>query len=364
VKILIVSGSSGGHIFPALSFIEALKEKPHPPDMLLILPRENILKNTTVVPCPVEYLSIPVFKPGFTLSNLKGLLKLFNAGLETIYISLKFKPDIAVGFGSLICVPVVLSAWFFRVKTVIHEQNVIPGKANKFLAIVCDKVAVSFKETKDYFKEKRKIVYTGNPLRKSIIKIDKKKALDFFGFEEDKFTILIVGGSQGSRRINQEFLKFAASQTVKGQLQVIHLSGEKDYSQLKQDYAGLGIKVKLFSFLDSMEYAYSASELVLSRAGAGTITEIIYFKIPAIIIPYPYAHKHQLANAEILEKYGCAIIIEDSKLNAGSLKQALVPLVDNRNKLESMRRGYDNLFKPHAAKNLADLVMAEEETYV
>ena len=362
-KILVAAGSSGGHIFPAVSFIEALKESYPEIEVLLLLPRENILKDKTGIPCPVKYLSVPVLSLKFNLHNLKGLLKLFNACLEAMAVNIKFKPDLVVGFGSLICIPIVLCAWLFRVKTIIHEQNVIPGKANKFLSLFCDKIAISFKETEKYLRFKRKLVYTGNPIRRSLIKIEKNKALEFFGLAEDKFTILVFGGSQGSQHINEDFFKFVATKDIRERLQVIHLSGEKDYAQLNQDYANLGAKARVFPFLDAISYAYSAADLILSRAGAGTIAEITYFRIPAIIVPYPHAHGHQIANARILGQHGTARLIEDSQFNASVLEKVLVPLIEETGKLEIMRRGYDSFIQGDAAKNLASMVMANEESH-
>jgi len=150
---------------------------------------------------------------------------------------------------------------------------------------------------------------TGNPLRKSVALLDKNKALEFFGFSREKFYNIGYGGSQGSHRINEEFLKAVSLLKDKTSVQIIHLTGISDYESLNKGYKNLNIKFALFSFFDAMQYAYSISDLVISRAGATTIAEIMLFKLPAILVPYPYAYKHQYNNARVLEEKGCGIIM-------------------------------------------------------
>lgn len=346
MRILVVTGSSGGHIFPALSFIEKLKNA----EVILVLPRgtknyllESIERYKIAHPDvirEIKYISLSPLSLSFNLKNIKAVLKLISSFLEAIVILISFNPDIVIGFGSLISFPLVLCAWVFRIHTVIHEQNVIPGRANRFLYRISDKFAVSFEETRDYFKKKAgRIVLTGNPIRKQLVKADKAEAGDFFGLDKDKFTILVLGGSQGSQRINREFLKFISAQT--NNIQVIHLSGSQDYDLLRDSYKDLCMPVKLFSFLEPIQYAYSLADLIISRAGATTITEIIYFRIPAVLIPYPYAYEHQLVNARVLENKGCCFIIKDNELSADSLDRVLEPLIDNPQALEKMCLSYN-----------------------
>lgn len=357
VKILVVAGSSGGHIFPAVSFMQALTCEYKNADIFFVLPKKNILKGTQGVWRHFKTIPMPTFSPGVSAGSLKAFLGLFPAAWEAALVLLKFKPDIVIGFGSLICVPLILCAWFFRINTVIHEQNVIPGRANKLLAWFSDKVAISFPETKNYFKTgKVKIVCTGNPLRKELARIDKAKALEYFGFDDAGLTVLVTGGSQGSRTLNREFLQFAKGAAVRDKLQIIHLCGSADYRRLRNEYAGSGLKYRLYDFLDSMSCAYSASDLIISRAGAMTIAEIAYFRIPAVIVPYPYAYQHQLSNARMLEKKGCATIIDDSRFNSGTLQQVFSRLMNDRAILKEMQSGYDSFSNMSAAEELVSVV--------
>lgn len=360
MKVLVATGASGGHIFPALSFLNRLKEKHKDTDILLVLPKKNIKIKTDGLGYRVNYISISSFGLGLDFKNFLSLWNFFKGTLESIFILISFKPDIVIGFGSLVCVPLVIFAWAFRIETLIHEQNVIPGRANKLLAKIVGRIAISFLDSEEYFKDyKKKVIFTGNPLRQEISRIDKYQALDFFGLSHDKFTILVMGGSQGSHRINLAFLKAVSKISDKSGFQVIHLAGFKDLAFLEEEYRNLGISVRLFGFLEPIAYAYSACDLILSRAGATSISEIIFFKLPAIIIPYPYAYKHQMMNARALEKNGSALIIEDSQFYTDKLlKEILESLMNNPDKLQSMGLGYRNQFALSANDLLAEAVIS------
>lgn len=346
MRILVVAGPSGGHIFPALNFLEALKERRQDADTLLVLPAQRKFLCNGLADRTIKYISISTVKLNADFNNLIAVWRLLKGILESFFILLEFQPDIVVGFGSLASLPVIFFAWIFRTKTLIHEQNVVVGRANRLLARFTDKIAISFPETRACLKNypERKIAITGNPaIRKGLIKLDKEKASGFFRLDCTKFTILVMGGSQGSHRINIEFSKTLPLLAYRSRLQIIHLSGKDDYALLRENYANSDINVKLFEFLEPMHYAYSAADLIVSRAGAATIAELIFFGLPAIIIPYPFAYKHQMSNAKILENSGSAILIKDNKMDADILKQIIEDLFSNPGKLKKMRCGYGDL---------------------
>ena len=360
MRVLVVAGPSGGHIFPALGFLGALKDKYKSIETLLVLPKKrSIASRIQTYNCKVDYISISAIKLSLGFENLVAVLNFFKGSLESIFILLVFKPDIVIGFGSLTCIPMIIFSWLFRIKTLIHEQNLIPGRANRFLRRFTDRIAVSFMQTKDYFKDcQEKITFTGSPIRKELIPLERNKALRFFGFDDDKFTILVMGGSLGSRSINTGFLKTISAVSDKRKLQIIHLAGFGDYDLLKDEYKNLNISIRLFEFLEAMQYAYSASDLVVSRAGATTITEIIFFKLPAIIIPYPYAYQHQASNAEILERIGSAIIIQDHQLNTDILRKTIDSLINNSDRIKMMRSSYDKVSRPDANDLLVEIALS------
>lgn len=364
MRILVVTGSSGGHIFPALSFLDALNHRYKDIDTMLILPlsRRPLCQDIAQKGTAVNYISISPIRAIPDLKNFIAALKFFTGLAESIRILLKFKPKIVVGFGTLVCIPMVVFAKIFGIKTLIHEQNVMPGRANRFLAKFADRIAVSFEETKIYLRGyKEKVALTGNPIRKELEPIGKNRAADFFRFRNDKFTILVMGGSQGSRRINFAFLKAISAIAGKFRLQAIHLAGPSDYDLLQQGYKDvLGADIRLFRSLESqsMQYAYSACDLVVSRGGATTIAEIISFGLPAIIIPYPFASKHQMANARVLEKMGSGITIEDSRLEGGALKENIEDFLNNPGRIKTMRAHYNKIYRLNTNDSLIREVLS------
>jgi len=262
-----------------------------------------------------------------------------------------------VGFGSIVSIPVVLSAWLLRIKTVIHEQNVIPGRANKLLAPFVDSIAVSFDESRKYFRRfSGKLIVSGNPLRPGLRKRDKESALDYFGFTSEKLTLLVTGGSQGSFSINRLFLDALSRFDNLSDIQVIHISGAKELQDVSDFYKHKEITAKVYGFLREMDFAYSASDLVVSRAGATTISEIIFFALPALLIPYPYAAKHQSANASVLGRTGGACVVEEDMLTEEALYQRLLEMVRQRGFLEQMRRAYAAIEQPNARARLLQAV--------
>lgn len=343
LKILVATGSSGGHIFPALAFLDSLSKNYPKAQTILVLPRKNKDKIKFICPgsCKVVYTSLSSVKIGFKREDIKDLLELFKCIFQTLKVLLKFQPDVVVGFGSIASVPAVMLGWLLRAKTIIHEQNVIPGKATKILAYIADKIAISFEESRVYFKgQADKIVVTGNPVRKQLIPLKKEQALDYFGLSRNKITVLVMGGSQSSHRINETFLGAVSLIKDKDKIQAIHLAGKADYESLKRWYDNSGISFALFDFLEPIHYAYSASDLALSRAGATTIAELSFFQVPAILVPYPYAQEHQFKNAKSLEEKGCAVIIKDRDLNVQVLKESLEAVISGQPGLKRMREKY------------------------
>jgi UDP-N-acetylglucosamine--N-acetylmuramyl-(pentapeptide) pyrophosphoryl-undecaprenol N-acetylglucosamine transferase len=357
MKILICAGASGGHIFPALSFLEELKEKERSTDALLVLPRRS--KKTVTLPegCSVKYISVTPIRQAIDFKNLAAVINLLKGTLESVILLAEYKPDAVVGFGGIESLPAMFFAWFFRIKTLLHEQNVIPGRANRVLAKFVDRVAISFPESKGYFRIcPDRITLTGNPIRKEMRVIDKEEARKFFGLEKDKFTVLVMGGSQGSQHVNAGALRAFAAFDGTQNLQVIHLAGTKESRLIENRYGSLSITARVFSFLSSMEFAYSAADLAIARAGATTITELIFFKLPAILAPYPYAYQHQLSNAKVLERKGCALIVKDEELDGDVLRQALKSVITNAAMLNTMRAQFSNFGQNNAARSLVEEV--------
>lgn len=358
MKILAVAGASGGHIFPAVSFLDAFKKEFPGLEAILVLPRQNSVARLEKDGFAVEYISVSNFGAILSMKSLKASWNFLKGVAESFFILSRFRPDIVVGFGSIASVPIIFWAWIFRVKTLLHEQNVLPGKANRLMINFCEKIAVSFEETRNYLGgAKDKAGLTGNPIRSSLKRRDKQEALKLFGLNTEKFTILIMGGSSGSHRINLLCSEVIIKMQNHHDIQFIHLSGPKDYEFLQSEYKEAKLSVKLFGFLEEMDYAYSAADLAICRAGATTLSEIIYYLIPAIIIPYPFAYQHQMENARVLKDKGAASILDENDLNAEMLKEKLEALLNNRSALAAMSSAYNNFAQDNAAGMLVRQVV-------
>jgi len=340
MKILATAGSSGGHIFPALSFIDALKDKYPDADVLLVLPHRSKKSVRLDQGYQARYISVSPVRLRFDYNNFRSIVNLFKGSLESVILLAQFKPDVVVGFGGIESLPVVFFAWMFRIKTLLHEQNVVPGRANRLLAKFVDRVAVSFAQAKGYMGvDPERVVLTGNPVR-ALTVMPKEKAREYFGLRGDRFTVLVMGGSQGSRHVNTGALRAISALSGSLQLQVIHLDGQGQGEFVAARYRSLGIDAAVFDFLGSMDQAYSAADVAISRAGATTVTELILFGLPAILIPYPYAYQHQSANARVLADRGCALMVRDEELEGEVLGQALNSMAGNPQMLGSMRLQY------------------------
>ena len=358
IKILIACGGTGGHIFPGLSLYRSLKKRHRDANIVLVLAKRAISTYIVTEEFPHIHLSLVPLRFKFELQNILAVLKLFKGIFQSLGIILRLRPDVVVGLGGYASFFLVFFARFFRIKTVIHEQNVTPGRANRILAHFANKIAISFAKTEEYFnRHSPKVKLTGNPIRPNLVPKDKTRAYEYFGLYADKFTILVIGGSQGAHKINIAFFKAVSKILDKSRFQIIHLCGEKDCLFLSNGYRDLNIEARVFSFFRSMEHAYSASDIVISRAGATTISEIASFALPSILIPYPYARRHQLENARYLCENNAAILIMEKDLNPEILKDKILELFNNLNLQKLIGESASRFFKLQAAESLADLVL-------
>ena len=359
MRILVATGASGGHIFPALACIDLLAKQQHMYDTLLVLPKKIRIAPETLR--GYKHICVASISCGWPL-GLRSVVAA-TAFLKTIaqsfFILVEFRPHIVVGFGSLATVPLILWAWFFRIHTIIHEQNVIPGRANALLSLVADTMAVSFSQTREYLKSaSRKTIVTGNVLRFAMRRVARKEAAQFFGLSPQKFTILVMGGSQGSHRLNTISLDAIAQLADRAALQIIHLTGIQDYDYIQRRYRELGVEARVFTFFKEMQHAYSASDLAISRAGATTIAELICFQLPALLVPYPFAYKHQEANAKTLASERSVLVVNEENLNPATLRTILEELLRDRERLSRMRQAYVNTALGQAETTLCDAILA------
>lgn len=357
MKILFAGSGSGGHIFPAFALAEEFSKKDNIEIFVLKTGNKDIDKQIAekgfkVIAFNLKNVSFATFVSAFL-----SFFKLIFAFISSFIILIKVKPDIVLGFGGYHCGPIVMLAHFLGIPTLIHEQNVIPGKANGALAKFVDKIAVSFQESVKYFQSK-KVVFTGCPLRKEIIDVSIDDARKEFNIKDNKFTIFIMGGSKGSHNVNLKFLEAISDIKNKDNLRIIHITGYQDYEFVLKEYSRMKIDALVFAFLKEIGYAYKLADIAITRAGASSICELIALKIPAIIIPYPFAGGHQLMNAKILSDVGAAVVIEDNKLSVITLKEQISLFISDENRIKQMKLNFDNLQINNAKENLAKEVLS------
>ena len=306
MKVVITAGGTGGHIFPALALISKLKEKDKDVEVLYIGTTNRMEKD--IIPKEgIPYIGIEM--KGLNRKNIfknVGVMKTYFKAVSKAKVEItKFKPDVVIGFGGYISAPVIYAASKLKIKTIIHEQNSIPGVSNKFLSRYVDKVLVSFKENiKDF--PSSKTIYTGNP-RSEQIKDIKKVSKTELGFKKDKDLVIIVMGSLGSLTMTKKLKEIIPIFRNKD-YQVLLITG-KDYYD---DYKDIKISsnVKLVPFIDNLIGLMKDADLIITRSGASTIAEITSIGLPAIMVPSPYVtNNHQYINAKSLEDDGACIIL-------------------------------------------------------
>lgn len=366
-KVLIAAGGSGGHIFPAVALARNLREDKGVSEVRFVGGNKEldrrIFKKEGLDFFLLTANKLP-YKISFKLVSF--FIKLSFDFIKSLFIILTYRPDVVVGFGGYVSFPIIFAAFIFKVPRIVHEQNVVAGRANKVLFKIADKVAISFKETEKFLKggDAGKVVFTGNPIRREIFKDDKTFGNRSLGLSESKFTILVVGGSQGAHFLNETFVSALRelSEESRRALQVIHLTGVKDYEWALKAYSELaGLQYRVYSFLDRIEEAYSASDLIVTRSGASALFEIALFGKPMIIVPYPFAMSHQLENANAFAKKGAAVVVEEKGLSPHIFKDIISKLLADKEKLSNMGRAAKSLSVKDASDNLAREVLKLSE---
>lgn len=361
MKIMIAAGGSGGHIFPAIALGRALKSKGKASDVMYVGSDKALDKRIFEKEGVRFSLLSPNKLPyGLSIKLVPFFFDLFVDTCKAISLISKNKPDAVVGFGGYISFPVVLAARLCRVPSVVHEQNVVPGRANRALFRLADRIALSFDQTKAYLgKDAHKSFFTGNPIRTEMFRDDRAWGIRKFGFDANKFTVLVIGGSQGSHALNRTFIDalFSLDGHVRRSLQVIHITGVKDYEWAMSAYDEAGVDYKVHSFVDRIEEAYSASDLAVTRSGASAIFELAFLGKPMILVPYPFAMSHQKENALAFSKNGAAISIDETDLSADKFRQVISEFFNDRQKLKRLGEAARRMAVPGASEILAQEVL-------
>lgn len=360
-KVLIAAGGSGGHIFPAIAMARSLKAQ-HKEIELMYVGSDKALDKRIFEKEGARFATISANKLPHKISPemIIVFFKLLADISRAFSIILSYRPDVVAGFGGYVSFPVIFAANILRIPKVTHEQNVVPGRANKALFKFADKIALSFNDTRNALgQDACKAVFTGNPIRTEIFRDDRLYGAKCFGLDAGKFTILVIGGSQGATFLNKTFIGALAAMdpVARSSIQVIHITGVKDYELALKAYGQLGIDYRVHSFIDRIEEAYGAADLVVTRSGASALFELAFMRKPMILVPYPLAMSHQLDNARVFSRNGAAIVIEEKALNADIFSDAILGLLRDKGRAKSLSEAAWRMAVPEAASNLAKEVI-------
>jgi len=342
MKIIMTGGGTGGHIYPAIAIADEIISRRPDADILFLGTEKGLEK--TLVPengYPIKFIKASGLNRKKLLRNIKVLSEVLGGISEAKAILKVFKPDIVIGTGGYVCGPVALAAKKMGARVFIHEQNAFPGITNKLLAKHAEKIFLGFEEASGSFKEKSKLVYSGNPVRKDFFGSDREKAREALGISRESFMILSFGGSQGAERINSVMTEVSTVFSGLSGIFVIFVTGKKHYEKVSDSLRGIKTassgNIQVLPYMDAAALYLSACDIVISRAGAITVSEISVCGKPAILIPSPnVTGNHQFFNAKVLADRGGAVLIEEKDLNAENLIDILLKMKNDRAILDKM----------------------------
>lgn len=360
-RVILSGGGTGGHIYPAVSIAKEIKNRYKDVEILFIGTEKGL--ESSIVPkegFTLRTIKVRGFARKLSFENVIAVKESFSSLFAVMKIMRSFRPDIVIGTGGYVCGSVLLAAALLGIPTVIHEQNAFPGVTNKILSRLVDVVALNFPEAANYFPKNNKTIVTGNPIRGDILRVTKEAGLREFGFTPDLPVVFAVGGSRGAKKLNESVLPIA-KQCIKGKtFQLLHMTGETQYEIIKDCYINEGIPLdtgylKVVPYLYNMPYALAASDIIISRCGASTLSEITALGKPSILIPFPYATgNHQEYNARALEKNGAAVVILERDLKDDILYSEVMNMLASPERTRKMAEKSRKLARTDAARLIVD----------
>ena len=354
-RFIISGGGTGGHIYPAVAIANELKSRFPEAEFLFVGAKDKMeMQKVPQAGYAIKGLWISGIQRKLTLDNAMFPFKLLSSMWNSFRIIKSFKPDVVIGTGGFASGAVLKVASMLGIPTVIQEQNSYPGITNKLLAKKANKICVAYENLERFF-PKDKMILTGNPVRQDLInEASKSEAIAYFKLDANKKTLLVLGGSLGARRINQlieKELDFLLSQNI----QIIWQCGKlylNDYSKYNEKE-----NVQVVAFIDRMDLVYAAADVVISRSGASSVSELCIVGKPTIFIPSPnVAEDHQTKNAKAISDKKGAILIRESELET-QFETVFSDLISNESKQAELSQNIKKLALPNATKQIADEIM-------
>ena len=364
MRVIVTGGGTGGHIYPAMAIVKRLEKSVNDISILYVGTRDG-MESRLVPENGIEFKGIS----GKGLSKQIGLETLKSLGInlralwETKQVIKDFRPDLILGTGGYVSGPVVLTAAIFGIPTLLHEQNVYPGKTNRFLARMVKKVMLSFPESEKYFNPSNKTEVVGLPVREDIGKIGRKAAAAEFNLDPQKRTLLVTGGSRGALSINKAMIQILLQLDRYPDIQVIWATGSATYQTIVAELEAKGIDLNrgnyyIRDYINNIPEALGCSDLCICRAGAVTLAELSAAGLASILIPYPHAaDNHQEYNARVLEDKGAAKVIIDKELDGFTLGDEVIKLLLNPFVLEEMSAKAKEIFQPGALDRIVNVCL-------
>ena len=359
MRVILTGGGTGGHIYPAIAIADKIKEE-HPEAEILFVGTERGLEKTLVPQngYPIKFITVTGFNRKNLLKNFEVLMNLRKGLKEANNILTEFKPDIVIGTGGYVCGPIVKVAHKLKIRAFIHEQNALPGLTNKLLEKYVEKIFIGFEDAKHNFKKQHKVIVSGNPVRKDFFNFDKAECRAKLGLSENDFVVFSFGGSQGAPKINDVMLgalkTFSESEqndAGKGEnIATFFVTGKGYYdkilAEIDKENITLSEKTQVMPYVNDMATYLAACDLVVSRAGALAVTELMVCGKPAILIPSPYVvGNHQFFNAKALVDKGGAMLFEEKDLDVKRFVKTILEMKENKDVLAEMAKAAQNSLK-------------------
>jgi UDP-N-acetylglucosamine--N-acetylmuramyl-(pentapeptide) pyrophosphoryl-undecaprenol N-acetylglucosamine transferase len=367
LSLLVAAGGTGGHVFPGLALARTIVQ--HDPQATVRFAGTSRGIETRAVPeagFALDLLPVLPLSRRLAKETLLAPFAAVNGTVAARRLLREHRFDVVCGMGGYITLPVAVAARLEGVPVVLHEQNAVPGIANRLAARVARRIAVGVDAAAAAFPPDRTVV-VGNPVRPELAHLDRAalhdEAVAAFGLDPDRRTLFVFGGSQGSRRINQAVVAATAHWPDPAAVQVLHACGRRDEADVRAAWAeadpdGRGLLVRIVPFVDRMDLAYAAADLAVTRAGAITMAELTAAGMPAVMVPLPHATAdHQAANARAVAAAGGAVVVADDALDGPALVAAAAPLLADPHRLAAMAAGMRTQAHPAAAEELAALVV-------
>lgn len=366
MRVILTGGGTGGHVYPAVAIGQAL-QKEWPQCEILYVGTKEGLENKIIpaVGFPMIVLDVEGWQRKLSFQAVKAGWKASKAFWAARKIMRDFSPQLVIGTGGYVCLPVVGAASRLGIATLLHEQNAIPGLTNRLLASWVKGILLTFPEAKKYFSapNQEKIEVTGLPIRAAILQVERAAGLAYFGFSPEKLTLLGVGGSRGAQSINQAMLFVCRQYADDRRVQILHLTGQTEFEKFRKALQQLGIKtgnhgnIMIMPYLQEMEYALACADLCVARSGAAFLAEMTAKGLPGILVPYPHAaENHQEYNARALVEQGAAEMILDRELREEMLLEKIEKLLFDRERREIMVQKSRQAGKPEAIEKIMEVV--------